>query len=218
MAKSKNAEIVKMPKEDGEVMPVAEAKRLRDAIIADLRSAEGSLVSAAIRLAKFTKRQGWKALGYETMTEWREAEVRFAEFFRLRNVSKLLEQGVPAESVEKMKFSNIDMLARQLPPSEWKKPEWQKAAAEIPVAEFERRAKARAEDVGTVQEEIERRGFAGPRSLVEQYDLALKVAEAVDGAVRMEERIEIIVATYLNSDSRGGKTRLQLYQDIAVNK
>jgi hypothetical protein len=205
---------VKMPKED--IMPVAQARQLRDGIIQDFKSAEGSLVAAAIKLDAFTRGVGWKALGYETMTEWRETEIKSTEFFRLRNVNRLLEAGVPVASVEKMKLTNIDVLVRQLPEKEWKKADWQKAAAELPVADFEKRATAEAEDFGTIQEQIERRGFAGPTSLIEQWDLALKVAEAVEGAQKLEARIETIVACYLNSDSQTeGRTKLQRYHELS---
>jgi hypothetical protein len=212
--KPEKAPVVKMPKEN--VMPLAEAKRLRDGIIQDFKTAGASLVSAAIKLDAIVRGQGWKALGYATMTEWRTAELNFSEFFRLRNTMKLLEVGVPPAQVEKMKLTNIDTLVRQLPERDWKDTKWIAAAAEMPVSEFESRAKAEAIDVGTIQEEIERRGFAGPKSLIEQWDMALRVAEAVDGAAGLEARVEAIVACYLNSDSQApGKTKLQRYHEIA---
>lgn len=193
----------------------ADATKLRDGMLEDFKAAGSRLVAAAVKLDKIVRGQGWKALGYDTMTDWRKAEVNFSEFYTLRNTSRLLEQGIPAARVEKMKLTNIDTLVRQLPPSEWAKETWLKAAAEMPIKQFEAKAIGEATERGTVQEEIERRGFAGPKSLIAQWDLALKVAETVDGARRLEDRVEAIVAAYLNANSQQpGKSKLQRYHEV----
>jgi len=201
--------------EEQKLLSKSEATKLRDGMLDDFKAAGSRLIAAAIKLDQIVRGQGWKALGYETMTEWREAEIKHSEFYTLRNTTRLLEQGVPPTRVEKMKLTNIDTLVRQLPSSEWAKETWLKAAAELPIKQFEAKAMGEAVERGTAQEEIERRGFAGPTSLIKQWDLALKVAETVDGAKRLEDRVEAIIATYLNSDSQQkGKSKLQRYQEV----
>ena len=196
----------------------AGAVALRDALLEDLHAAEHSLVAAALKLGKFRAGKGWLALGYETMTAWREREMNFSEFYKLAHVAWLLDAGVPAEAVEKMKLSNVDAMVRQLPEKLWLDPEWQLAAQELPVADFAARAEAEGEKIGTAIEAMQSRGFRAPLSLCERWDTALKVAEAVDGAVRMEQRVEAIVACYLDSDSaQPGKSRLQRFHESAEN-
>ncbi len=197
----------------------AEAQKLRDGIVEDFKAAEGRLVEAAIKLDKFVRGEGWVPLGYDTMTDWREKEMNFTQFYTLRHVLRLLEAGVSTDKIQRMSLTNIDTMVRQLPEARWKESAWQKAAADMPVTDFKAKAVAAAEEAGTVQEEIQRRGFPGPKSLVEKWDLALKVAETVDGARRIDERVDAIVSAYLNGQGgRPGKSRLQQYEELVSGK
>jgi hypothetical protein len=192
-----------------------QAKNLRDEMIEDLRAAGDRLVRAAVKLDAFVKGKGWIPLGYKTMTEWREQEISSSEFYNLRYVNKLLVAGVPPEMVSNMKLTNIDVMVRELPQSAWLREEWQRKAIDMPVADFCAHVRAEAKEVGTVVEEMHRRGFIGPASLIKNWDLAMRVAESIDGANSMESRIDAIIANYLNSESGvAGKSKLQRYEEI----
>jgi len=128
-------------------------------------------------------------------------------------VLKLLSEGVPTEKIERMRITNVNTMARALPPAEWKKPVWQEAAATLPTKEFTVKAHKVSDDLGQHVEILERRGFRVAKSIAENWDLALRIAEALDGAESMERRIEAIVSNYLNSPSEApGKNKLQAYE------
>jgi len=191
----------------------AEAEKLQAKIVDDFRNWESSAILAAVDLDQFVRGKGWIALGYERMTDWREKEIPEADFYYLRNVLKLLSEGVPTEKIERMRITNVNTMARALPPAEWKKPVWQEAAATLPTKEFTVKAHKVSDDLGQHVEILERRGFQVAKSIAENWDLALRIAEALDGAESMERRIEAIVSNYLNSPSEApGKNKLQAYE------
>lgn len=191
------------------------AEALQSAIFADFDSADKNLIAGARKLHAFILGNGWRALGYESMTAWRIQEVDARKFYGLKNVMKLLEAGVPPERVERMKLTNIDTLVRSLPPKDWKD-EKILTLAEGPVQIFSEVAEKKSAEEGMHVESLERRGFSLPKSLIDNWDLALKVAELVDGCQSLDRRVEAIIGIYLNSQSREeGLSRLQLYQSIA---
>lgn len=193
----------------------AEAQKLESGMREDFQAAEDRLVAAAIKLDKFVRGEGWKALGFAYLGEWRDARMNYTEFYQLRRVQKLLEAGVPEEKVEQMKLTNIEVMATQLTPAQWNKPEWQKAAIDLPVKDFEEKARTAAHEQGTEVEQVFRRGFVASQSAVEQWDESLRVAEAVDGATRMDNKLDAVCGTYLNSASKQpGKTRRQRYEEL----
>lgn len=199
------------PKE--KALSKSEAAKLRDGILEDIRSVEGRMIAAAIKLDKFVRGQGWTPLGYDSLSAWRDAEIETREFYNLRNVGRLLEAGIEPEAVEKMRLTNINTMVRSLPEKAWVQPEWKAAATELPVGAFEEKARKEAQKAGTEWEYSVRRGFALPKSLADKWDMALRVAEAVDGAARMDERIEAIVSCYLDSPSEmPGKSKQQAFE------
>jgi hypothetical protein len=209
--KVKNLNGKKAVKPDEKLLPKVAARKISDELGKLFHAAEKSLVQAAILLDKFIRGQGWKALGYKTMTLWREKEIPFSDFYNYRNAMKLLEAGVPAEQVEKIPLTNMNVITRQLPESKWSDPKLLKAA-EGPVKEFERQISEKESE--TKAEEILRRGFAGPKSLIEKWDLAMKVAEFIDHAEGQEAKIEAVVTEYLNGAyEEEGKSRLQAYEE-----
>lgn len=190
-----------------------EAEALQGQIKEGFKLWERNVISTAAAVDKFRRGRGWIALGYQNMTEWREKEIGYADFYYLRNVQKLLEEGVPAEAVEKMRVTNINTMARTLPPKEWKKPEWQEAAAKMATDKFSEKAHGASDEMGQHVELQVARGFHVAKSVADNWDLALKVAEMIDGAESMERRIEAIVSNYLNSPSESaGKNKLQAYE------
>lgn len=196
------------------LLSAPEAQALEDGMKADLLSAEKSVIEFAKKLDVFVRGEGWKARGYKGLTEWREKEMPFSEFYNARNVMKLLAAGVPAERIEKIPLTNINTMARQLPPSQWKDETILYDAERSPVVEFENRAKARSNQLGMNVEDAVRRGFEVPKSLADNWDLSLRIAKMVDGCKEFEACIEAIVSTYLNSNSEiPDKTRLQVYQE-----
>lgn len=209
-AKTKREQIVKTAPP---TMSKPEAQKTQAGIIEDLKSADKSLVAAALKLGKFVTGKGWVALGYQNMTDWREKEIPFSDFYNLRNVQRLLAAGVPAERIERMPLTNINTMARQLPESELKKESWIQAAAELPVDSFAKQVKKRSEEIGMHVEDEVRRGFVVSKSLGDNWDKALKVAEAIEGATTIERRVEALVANYLTSPSpEAGKNKLQYYE------
>ena len=107
----------------------------------------------------------------------------------------------------------MNALTRQLPESQWKDDKILDAAAG-PVAAFEKRVTKKSEDMGQHVEEEIPRGFKIPKTVADNWDLALKVAMVVDACATMDKRVEIILATYLNSASEvPDKSRLQLFHD-----
>lgn len=208
---AKKAEIVKAAQV---TMSRPEAQKIQAGIIEDLRSADQSLVSAALKLGRLVEGQGWRALGYKNMTDWREKEVPFSDFYNLRNVQRLLSAGVSAERIERMRLTNINTMVRQLPESKWKEESWQTAAEKLPVEKFAAQARETSEKIGMHVEELARRGFSLSASLAEKFDKALKVAEAIEGATTMEMRVEAIVANYLTSPSpMPWMNKLQYYEE-----
>jgi hypothetical protein len=208
---AKKAEIVKPAPQ---MMSKSDAQKTQAEIISDLKSADHCLVSAALKLDKFVRGKGWVALGYKNMNDWREKEIDFADFYNLRNVQYLLAEGVPAEAIEKMPLTNINTMARQLPPSKWVEKSWQKAAIELPVARFTEQAQAAGEKIGMHVEVEVRRGFSVSKSIADNWDLALKVAELIEGANTMDARIDALAANYLTSPSpEAGKNKLQYYEE-----
>lgn len=193
-----------------------EASVLRDGILDDFGDAGRSIISAAIKLRQFRMGKGWLALGYPTETEWREAEIPWQEFQNARAAIKMLDVGVEPEILERMKISNVHSMVKHLPEKKWLDPNIQAAAISETVANFDVQVRAKAETLGTLAEDWHARGWHGPASVVENWDLALKVAELVDGAKALDKRVDAIIATYLNSQSaRPGLSRLQLYFEIA---
>lgn len=223
-AKSKKANNSKVQKSEivkSEKVPVTmtlrEAEKTQAEIISDLKSADKSLVAAALKLDKFVRGKGWIVLGYRNMNDWREKEIPFSDFYNLRNVQYLLSEGVPAETIEKMPLTNINVMARQLPPSKWKDESWQKAAIELPIAKFSEQAHAAGEKIGMHVEDEVRRGFVVSKSLGDNWDKALKVADAIEGANTIERRIEALVANYLTSPSpEPGKNKLQYFESLSA--
>jgi hypothetical protein len=191
-----------------------QAEALQKGIIQDLKAAESSVVAAAIKLEDFKRGRGWVALGFPGMTEWRKASIPESQFYNARSAMKLLDAGVPTEDVEKMPLTNINTMARSLPESDWKKPEVLRAA-QGPIASFEQFATKRSDDVGMNVEELVGRGFRLPLGIAKNLDLALAVAETVDQLRGVDRRVEVILATYLNSASETpGRSRLQMYYDL----
>lgn len=83
------------------------------------------------------------------------------------------------------------------------------------MATFEAKVEAALEEKHLKVEGAVTRGFRIPKSLAERWDFALKVAETVDGCERMEERVEVLTATYLGSPSgKKGKTREQRFYEL----
>lgn len=201
------------------MLSVAEAKALEEGMKADLLASERSIIAFAKKLDKFVRGEGWKVLAdkegkpYKGLTEWREAEMPFSEYYNARAVMKLLRAGVSADQVDKMQLTNINTMVRQLPPSQWKE-EKILAAAEGPIASFGRQATKLSNEIGMNVEEQLSRSISGPKSLIDNWDLSLRIAGTIDGCKDFESKIEAIVSTYLNSNSEiPGKTRLQLYQE-----
>lgn len=196
-----------------------EALRLQEGIKQLLRVTGASLVEAAIQLDAFKKRRGWEALGYQSMTAWRTVELQASEFYTLRDVTKLLDAGVPSEIVNKMPVTNIQVLTRKLPPSAWKNKQWQQKAIDLPVATFERAATEASADIGMHVEEMQRRGFVLPVSLAEVWDDTLRAIEVLEGVRKMEQKIEMLLSEYLNGPSAmPGRSRLQRYQEIKAGE
>lgn len=209
--KAPAAEIVKRDK----VLSKAEATKLQDGMTADLKAAEGRMVAAAIKLQQFRDGKGWQARGYTSETKWRIAEWNFTDFWNLRNVSRLLDAGVPAAAVEKMSITNQQAMTRYLPERCWTDKAWQQDAIEMPIADFESKAMGKANDAGLHPEALIRRGFAIPASLAEQWDLCLRVCETVDAAGPIDRRIDAIVSAYLNAPSAEPElSKLQLFYRI----
>ena len=205
------------------ILSESEAQKLEDGIVADFGAAENALVQAAIKLERFIRGRGWQALGFETLGEWKKDRVKHCQFYQLRRVQavfeKYLSDGIPeSEAVRiigQMKLTNIETMATQLPPSEWTKSEWQKAAIEMPVADFERKAVAASEEAGMHVEEVFRRGFMLPRTLAEMWDQSLRVAEIVDGCEHIDAKVEAICGAYLHgAGKQPGTTRLQRYYQL----
>lgn len=215
-AKQEKKEIVKSSDvEARSQLSRKQAQELQEKIIASFQSWESAAIRMAIDLDKFVRGKGWVALGYQNMTDWREKEIPEADFYYLRNVQKLLAEGVPPEKVEAMRITNVNTMARALPAAEWKKTEWQEAAAKMPIREFTVKAHKVSDDLGQHVEALERRGFQAPKSITDNWDLALRIAEALDRADTMERRIEAIVSNYLNSPSEmAGKNKLQAYEAL----
>lgn len=198
-----------------ELLCQKEAQQLQDKIVSGIHEFESSAIRLAIDLDKFIRGRGWVALGYGRMTDWREKEIPEAEFYYLRNVRRLLADGVPAEKIKAMKITNINTMARALPPEQWKNPEWQEAAAKMPTDKFFKKAHRSSDEIGWHVEVLERRGFQVSKSIAENWDVALRIAEAIDGANSMEHRVEAIVSNYLNSPSEiAFKNKLQAYEAL----
>jgi hypothetical protein len=188
------------------------ALSLQEEIRDSFRLAENLLVEAAIKLKQFLDGRGWAALGYATMTAWREAEFNFTQFYNARSVILLLEAGVSEKTVRHMPVGNVGSITHLLPEKYWKDPAWQQRAIDMGTRDFANLARAEATQAGTAPEEVFRRGFWGPQSLIEKWDLCFRVAEAVDGAKGQEQVVEALVSNYLDGASaRPGKSRLQYY-------
>lgn len=195
-----------------------EAAKLQDTIIKHFKSADQNLVAAAIGLKEFKEGKGWEALGYTTMSEWREKEMQFGKFYSLTNVMKLLDAGVSQERIEKMPLTNVDTLTRKLPPSKWTDDTVLKSA-EGPIKEFEAKVTKQSEEIGMHVEDLEKRGFKVSKSIAESFDLALNVAEHVDGCKHIEKKIEAIVSNYLNAESETeGMSKQQVYLESLKRK
>lgn len=216
--KTKSKAIVKAEKPGPAKLSKADAQKLQDSMIAHFEAADQNLIAAALDLAQFKGGEGWLALGYDSMTLWREEEMRFSEFYNLTNVMKLLDAGVAPERIEKLKLTNINKLVRKLPESKWTD-EKTLELAEGPIGVFKAKVDEQSEKIGMHVEALERRGFQVSKSVADSWDLALKVAEMVDGCGPMEKRVEAIVANYLNAESETpGRSRLQLYEDSTTPK
>jgi hypothetical protein len=195
-----------------------EASALSEAMKMDLASAEGNIIAFAIKLKRFIAGKGWLSLGYAGLTEYREAELSFSEFYNARAAVKLLDAGVSPDDVRRMKLSNMQTLVRQLPEAEWKDAKVIDLA-QGPIATFTQFAEKKSQEMGLAIERREPRWFRVPKSVAENWDLALNVAQYVDGCETFEQRIEAIVASYLNSESEiPGKSRLELYRQATEKK
>jgi hypothetical protein len=212
--KSKSTAIERVPKKSLVAkLSETEAAKLQKTIIAHFNSADQNLIAAAVGLKEFKEGKGWEALGYSTMSEWREKEMQFGKFYSLTNVMKLLDAGVSQERIEKMPLTNVDTLTRKLPESKWTDDSIL-TLAEGPIKEFDKVASKKSEEIGMHVEDLERRGFKVSKSVADNWDLALRIAETVDGCTVFEKRIEAIVSNYINAESEiEGKSKLQVYED-----
>jgi hypothetical protein len=195
-----------------------QASALSEGMKADLSTAEDRIIAFAVKLKQFIGGKGWLALGYDGLTEYREAELSFSEFYNARAAIKLLDAGVSPDDVRKMKLSNMQTLVRQLPEAEWNDSKTIDLA-QGPIAKFTEFAEKKSQEMGLAIERREPRGFNVPKSVADNWDLALRVAQFVDGCESLEQRIEAIVANYLNSESEvAGKSRLELYRQATEKK
>lgn len=213
----KKAEIVKA----SQVAPLckADAVKLNSEIKSGFKSYMRERAKTAEKLNEFIVGKGWLALGYQNMTDWREKEIGEGEFYYLRNMLKLLSEGVPPSVAERIPITNINTMARTLTPKEWKDEKWQKAAAEMKTDEFQEKAQKSSDEEGRHVEILDHRGFSASRSIIKNWDLALRIAETLDGADTMERRVEAIVSNYLNSPSeKEGKNKLQAYEELIADE
>lgn len=195
-----------------------QASALSEGMKADLSTAEDRIIAFALKLKQFIAGKGWSALGYSGLTEYREAELGFSEFYNATRVIKLLDAGVEPDDVREMRLTNIEKLVKYLPPSAWKDAKTIELA-QGPIAPFARFVEEKSETMGMAVESDESRGFRVSRSVADKWDEALRVAKLIDGCETMEKMIETIVANYLNSESEvAGKSRLQVYLESYEQK
>lgn len=206
------------------VIPLSkeEAGKLRDGILDDLAQSASRQIEAALKFRRFVVGRGWEALGYESLTAWREAEVRFGEFYKLRRIAELIAAGVAEKDIRAIvaarRATNLDGLYQlyRVQPKLLTEGKWVEEARQLPIADFEAK----------VEKELVRRGAEPeatvpvslgqlPTGVAEKLRLALKVAEEVDGAKNKAEAVEAIAANYLNAASdEPGKSKLQRYYEL----
>jgi len=212
-------EIVKADSTKGiALLSRAEAAELDAGIDKDMQSANKSLIAMAIKLDQFKAGQGWKALGFLTMNEWREKKMNFSTFYNATAAMKLLNAGVPAKQVESLSLTNMNEIVRKLPQNKWTDPEILKAATGS-VATFEKIVTQKSDEICMHIEERGVRSFSAGKSSLEKWDLAMKIAESVEGCQDAETRVEAVCAAYINSASREvGKTKQDLYWEYDIKK